>query len=476
MKENKGEVRLERHSIDHIPLSERHGKPRDLFFVWFSSNMQITGFVNGALAVLLGLNLFLAILAIIVGNMVGALFMAYHSVQGPRMGVPQMIQSRAQFGFVGAALPAVLVICMYMGFAVEGGVVSSRAIVEKFAVPLPVAALIVTFIPAFVAIVGYKLIHIAARTVTFVSVGLFAILTVALFRNLPGELPVASPDAGLGTVLLAIAIYVAWQLTWAPYVSDYSRYLPEDTPSSQTFIWTYAGAVLGATWVMVLGAVAATISSAQVAGDAIGMLSDQVPGVSWVILIALLVGTVPAGAFGTYGMFLTALSAVSAKGHNRAAPRVRAVFILLASTVIAFAVVLADGQIQHTVLNITLFLLTLLVPWTAINLADYYFVRRGHYDIKELFKVNGIYGLVSWPAILAYVVALFAQVPFVNTGLYTGPAVEKFGGADISWIVGIAVATLVYLPLARNKLRRSAIGRDLAAKPVDADLRVDDPR
>ena len=57
-----------------------------------------------------------AILAIALGNLVGGLFMALHSAQGPRLGVPQMIQSRAQYGTYGALLVVAVVVFMYIGF------------------------------------------------------------------------------------------------------------------------------------------------------------------------------------------------------------------------------------------------------------------------------------------------------------------------------------------------------------------------
>ncbi|MFE7213284.1 cytosine permease [Streptomyces sp. NPDC001698] len=114
------------------------------------------------------------------------------------------------------------------------------------------------------------------------------------------------------------------------------------------------------------------------------------------------------------------------------------------------------GSRAAPVLNITLFLLNL-VPWTAINLADYYLVRHGEYEIDQLFDRRGSYGLVNWPAITAYVAAMAAQVPFINSGLYTGPLVDDLGGADVAWIVGLVVATVLYL--GQTKLARRAAPR-----------------
>ena len=89
---------MERHGIDYIPPDERHGKPNTLLTFWAASNVQILAISVGALAIVFGLSLPWAIFTIVVGNAAGGLYMALHSVQGPRLGLPQMMQSRAQFG------------------------------------------------------------------------------------------------------------------------------------------------------------------------------------------------------------------------------------------------------------------------------------------------------------------------------------------------------------------------------------------
>ncbi|MGC4440566.1 cytosine permease, partial [Streptococcus suis] len=102
------------------PESERHGTPSSQFTLWFGANMQITAVVDGALAVVFGAEAMTAILGLLIGNILGGIVMALHSAQGPRLGLPQMISSRVQFGVKGAALPLVLVILMYVGFAATG--------------------------------------------------------------------------------------------------------------------------------------------------------------------------------------------------------------------------------------------------------------------------------------------------------------------------------------------------------------------
>ena len=130
---------LERHGIDYIPPDERHGKPRTLFTFWAASNVQILAISVGALAIVFGLSLPWAIFTIVVGNAAGGLYMALHSVQGPRLGLPQMMQSRAQFGMYGTALPNIIVVLMYIGYftssAILGGPTTTWSSVESTTYP-----------------------------------------------------------------------------------------------------------------------------------------------------------------------------------------------------------------------------------------------------------------------------------------------------------------------------------------------------
>ncbi len=66
--------------------------------------------------------------------------------------------------------------------------------------------------------------------------------------------------------------------------------------------------------------------------------------------------------------------------------------------------------------NFLLLILYLFIPWTAVNLVDYYVVRRGHYAIAEIFKPNGIYGRWGWRGIARLPDRLRAMVPFFSVG------------------------------------------------------------
>jgi NCS1 family nucleobase:cation symporter-1 len=116
-------------------------------------------------------------------------------------------------------------------------------------------------------------------------------------------------------------------------------------------------------------------------------------------------------------------------------------------------------------------LLYLFTPWTAINLVDFYILRKGHYSIREIFNPNGMYGRWNWRGLVAYGVGFVVMIPCFSTGLYTGPVARALGGADIAMLVGLPVSAAVYLlscrsmDLEHDRLRATAA--DVGLEPAD---------
>jgi purine-cytosine permease-like protein len=112
-------------------------------------------------------------------------------------------------------------------------------------------------------------------------------------------------------------------------------------------------------------------------------------------------------------------------------------------------------------------MLYLLVPWTVVNLLDFFVVRRGHYAVTDLFRRDGIYGIWSPRGLIAYGAGFVAEIPFMVLlnlvtfkSYYTGPLAKQLNSVDISWIIGAIVTAIVYLALTRNldtKAEQSAI-------------------
>ncbi|MGE8416254.1 MAG: purine-cytosine permease family protein, partial [Pseudomonas sp.] len=304
-------LKIETRSIDYVPRNERHGKVWHQGPFWFTGNFVLTTMVTGFTGAALGLALQYAILAIVIGVCLGTFCMAFHANQGPRMGLPQMIQSRAQFGLRGAIVPFTAVVFVYIGFNVFNVILATDAI--NTVIPgarAPWYSLMIA-IAVLIAVVGHDLLHSVQRWLTYVMISVFAVLTVSALMTLQADSAVADAHFSWSAFLIQLSAAAGYQISYSVYVSDYSRYLPHQTPSRQVIFWTYLGAAGSALWLMSLGAF---LASALPSPDAITSVREVgnrlIPGFgTFTVLIAVpaLVGIM---AVNCYGAMLTGISAI----------------------------------------------------------------------------------------------------------------------------------------------------------------------
>jgi nucleobase:cation symporter-1, NCS1 family len=395
-------------------------KPRDLFTIWFSSNIMPLTFVTGALApAVFGLSFWWSLIAILLGNVVGALFMALHSAQGPRLGVPQMIQSRAQFGYFGALLVVVVAVAMYVGF---------------FASNL---------------VLGGQSLNQLASGISVDTGMILSLIFIVAVHGLPGNFLSTGHFSG-GGFLSSVSLGVLWQIAYAPYVSDYSRYMPPGNQAGSTFWMSYWGTVLGSVLPMVLGAIVGVASSNP---DQIAELRTLSGGVGWLVMIVFALGIMDTNSINLYGGVLCSITTGQTFARNWIpGARVRAI---LSVAIVGLSLILAIGLQANFLANYTNFILLLLyvlIPWTAINLVDYYLIRHGEYNVEAFFDPSGgPYGRVGGIGIAAYIIGIAVEIPFMSTTLYTGPAASAMNGTDLSWIVGLVVTVPLYYLLASRQ-------------------------
>ncbi|MGA4538731.1 purine-cytosine permease family protein [Uniformispora flossi] len=449
-----GRLALEHRTIEVIPDDERHGTPRSQFTLWFGANMQITAIVDGALAVVFGADALWAIIALLIGNVLGGVVMALHSAQGPRLGVPQMISSRAQFGVYGAALPLLMVILMYLGFAATGTVLAGQTVCEMLHIDnTKVGILIFGALTAVVAVLGYRLIHLAGRVATVVGILGLGYLMIRLFTQYDVSAHVGEKGFDAATFLLAVGLGAGWQLTFGPYVADYSRYLPRETSDRATFWSTFSGSVIGSQIAMTLGALTAAVAGDAFLPDQVGFLGDLAgPAfLAFLIYLVIVVGKLTVNCLNAYGGFMSVLTIVTAvNGRSRITQAARVAYILGFTAISVVIAMAASADFLSNFKNFVLLLLTVFTPWSAINLVDYYVISRERVDIPALYDPNGRYGKWNATALTCYVLGVAVQIPFLATKLYTGAITKKLDGADISWIVGLLFTAALYYLWARR--------------------------
>ncbi|MFK0003323.1 purine-cytosine permease family protein [Paenarthrobacter sp. NPDC090522] len=462
---------FERRSIEYIPRRERHGKPWHVTPVWFTSSANLASLAIGTIGVLSGLNLFYSLLAIVVGSAFGTFFAAFHSSQGPQLGMPQMIQSRPQYGYRGAALIYVIAAAAYIGFSVFGVVLMGQTLELLFSIPQNVGMVATTALSVIVAAVGYNIVHKLARWIALAFLLCYLVITFAMPPVLTFPEGAFSTDGFSMTFFLAQgAAAAAACLAWAPYVSDYTRYLPHMSVKA-SFFSTYLGLAVSSIWVMGVAAVVTAAFPGTGIIEAFFFGGNAVfGGFGSIVLVLGLIGTIYLGSMNFYGGSLTVISILDSIRSVRPTATMR-IALTAAFGIVSLGIALAATDTllagYGTFLTILLYALA---PWTATNLVDFFLVRKGSYSIREIFNPRGIYGGWNWRGFAAYVASLLAMLPFVMTGAWNGPVAEILG-YDVAPYVGMAVAALVYYGLCRSM---DLVGEREWISVADAGLEGDD--
>jgi nucleobase:cation symporter-1, NCS1 family len=436
---------IESRSIDYVPLAERHGKVWHLWPVWFAGDAHLATVAVGVIGVALGGNLVWTAIAVVLGCLLGTFFMAFHSTQGPQLGLPQMIQSRPQFGYTGALLVWGVAMVSYIGYNAFNQVLAGQAIHQLYPAIAATSPIVLTVFALFalaLAAVGYDKIHLAQRAFAYLMILILTAFTLGAILLL--RFPAAQWDLGgfRGVPFLAQLFGAAsYQLSWSIYVSDYSRYLPRDVGVRESFWWTYLGAFIGGAWMMLVGTVAAALAPKLEVVAAIEFAADQLqPGFGKVLLIGALLGLIAVSTLNFYGASLTLLSVADTLKPLKCTAGKRLASLAVAFVASTALALVSSGSFSARFADLLAVLLYLFTPWTAINLVDFYVVRRGHYSIREIFNPNGMYGRWNWRGLLAYGVGFIAMIPFFVTDEWKGPVARALGGADIAMLIGLPVS------------------------------------
>lgn len=446
---------IEQHSIDYIPHAERHGKVWHQGPFWFTGNFVIVTMAAGFVGPSLGLSVWFCVLAVLLGACFGTFFMAFHANQGPRMGLPQMIQSRAQFGSRGAIIPFAATVFVYIGFMVFDTILATQGIdifphAKLFWYPLIIVLSIV------IAVVGHDLLHFVQRWLTYALVVVFAITTITAivhFSMQPLTPEAPASDAGWNTAafLVQFSLAAGYNISYAVYVSDYTRYLPENVSAPKLITAVYSGAALSAVWLMSLGAMLASyipnadpITSLRHVGDLF------FPGFGTITVIVAVLALISIMGVNAYGAMLTGAASMDAFRQVRPTVRLRVSGLVIVGIVTLIIALLIPNNYIGSFNDFVLLMLYFLIPWTAVNLVDFYLVRHGKYAVAEILKPNGYYGYWSRPGITAYIAGFIVMIPFFSLNFFTGPVARLMGGADFSFAVGLVVSGGLYLLFSRH--------------------------
>jgi NCS1 family nucleobase:cation symporter-1 len=434
----------EPYSIEHIPVAERHGNARQLLWLWLAANLTIADFAIGFVPVALGLSIGPAILALAIGNILGGLVLAWSAAMGPAAGFPQMFIGRRAFGHVGGYIPAGLNWLSTAGWFTVNTILGSFAIQLLIGgIPFWLAALVLVAVQTLLVIYGHNLIQAFERYMAAILGILFAIaIVIALTHGSTIASWQPKPVAGsLALFAIVLAISFSYIMSWSPYASDYSRYLPEETSRSRITVYVFVGAALASFVSEIVGLLVAILAAG--APTPIAALKTAMGGFGVLAVIAVILGATTANVLNLYS------NTMSAKVLD-----VRLARWILAVIGGALGLVLAILGYQNFTQNYQNFLIVLdywIMPWLAIVLLDFFvFRRRDPRGFSQAVSVN-------WNGVIAWLIGLAVSLLFISEEFQVfgikahGPFASWFGDADFGYFVGFLVAGAIYWLLQRAR-------------------------
>jgi purine-cytosine permease-like protein len=444
---------IEVRGFDPIPEPERNMSLRQVDYLWVGTSLNLLGFALGAMAITLGLNLWLAFVACILGNLTWV-YVAFGSILTTRAGLPVSTLARAAFGRRGNLPNALLSWIVSVAFEVINtvfGVDALLALFDVFGWKHPgspgklLAVLLQLVLCGGIAVLGHATMVWFQRIFAGL-LGAALLLVIVFTAGRVDWANAATPHAHLATsttlaaVLTAAAVVASNPLSFLFNGPDWVRYLPAGTPGCSIFRHVFWASFLPTLALTLMGAFCATLGDMT---DPVAGLKPFMPGWLFVVYIFAVVGGSLANNVPTYYSSGLTLQAVGIKLHRYAAT------LLDVAVSTAMALYLLFVQDFSTALNDFVSLLLVWVgPYGGVWICDG-LLRGGQYDPQALHtqQTSGEYW--GWRGLnragyLALAVGMVVAALTVKSPLYDGPLATALGAADLSWILGFPVSMVTY--------------------------------
>ncbi|MCL4447809.1 MAG: cytosine permease [Thermoplasmatales archaeon] len=432
---------LENVGIQRIPTESRQGKPRSLFNLWFAANLTIADFALGFIPISLGMNFVSSIISIVIGNILGAAIVGLSAVMGPKTGYPQMMSTTNSMGRLVMRLFGIINLSNTLGWFIVNNILSVLALYLIFGMSYFILIPLFVLAVYIVAYLGHNFIHKVERILSYVLGVLFVIILVKiLFFGSPQSLStfeglsIASARIDISFFGM-IAFSYSYLMSWGPYASDYSRYLPMNVSLKKVFSNTFLGSFLSTTFVEIIALIISFVTLSTSSISSLKSISGSLYPLS---LFAIALGGIAANVLNLYSASLSGL--VGGIKLNRTK------FVGLVAIVGLVLSLLFYRGFYSFFESFLLVLDYWISPWVAILVIDFLVLKKQRLNFDRKLRLNGI---------ISYCVGLLVSVPFMNIFLgnfnYTFVVSKALGGIDISYFVGFIVAAAVYYMTSLNR-------------------------
>ena len=450
---------VEMNGINVVDEAEHRGRPRELFWPWFASNVSVFGVSYGAFLLDFGISFAQATVVGVIGIAVSFLLCGFVALAGKRGHAPTMTLSRAAFGVQGNRVPSVISWILTVGWET---VLASLAVLATATVFTAlgwaggsltkiVALLVVAVLVVGGGVLGFDFIMKLQQWITVITGVLTVVYVILVAGRIDFATVAAIPSGALPAVLGALVFMMTgFGLGWVNAAADYSRYLPRTASSRGVVGWTAFGASLAPFLLLMFGLLLAGSSkelSTAIAADPIGALATILP--TWFIVpfgVVAVLGLVGGAVLDIYSSGLALLNA-GLRVPRFVAAGVDGVLMIAGTVYVAFFANDFLGPFQG-------FLITLGVPvaaWCGVFVADLQ-LRRREYALAELFAPTGRYGgwrvlsvtLIVVGCVLGWGLVTNTSTGFGWEGYLLGPL--GLGGRDGAWAyanIGVLLSLLL---------------------------------
>jgi NCS1 family nucleobase:cation symporter-1 len=401
---------IQAYGIYPVPVEARRLGFVDTFVLWWDLGVSFLVMAVGMFLVP-GLSLGQALLAILVGAVVGNCLLGLVGTIGSDTGVPTMVLFRPVLGLRGSIAPTVLNLLQLLGWATFEVIVMAQAaalLSERLVGVRGYLGWVLFFavLGTAMAVVGPILVvkQWMERFAVWVVLLTLTWITVAVLTTYDVRAWLAKPGTGEMSFWLGVDLVAVMPISWVPLVADYSRM----ARSRKIAFWGTGLGYFGShVWFYVLGALLAL--SATVPSDPSAPIAPLLTTIAaltagWVALLVLLVAETDEGFANIYSAAVSAQNIWPRLGQ-------RTLVLVIGGIVLVLAATLPLVQYESFLLLIG----SIFIPLLGILTADYFVLRHRQYDVAELYRSGGRYwyrGGVNWPAMGVWVsgVALYLLI------------------------------------------------------------------
>jgi putative hydroxymethylpyrimidine transporter CytX len=401
--------------IQPVPAERRNLRPFDLGVLWGDLAVSLLVMVAGSLLVP-GLSTQQALLAIVVGTLLGTVLLALVGMAGTDTGVPTMVLLRPVLGLRGSYAASGLNIVQLVGWAALEIIImaqAARALSDHYlgfdgyylwllffglvGMAMAVGGPVVV-VRQWMQKFGVWVIIAAAAWLTYY---LFDTYDMSAIWHRDGE-------GGFPNFWQGVDLVVALPISWLPLAGDYSRFARNAAGGA---VGTYIGYAIANIWFFALGMLYVQALQTDPGGFVDALVKMMLPlTAGWLAMIVLLFGETDEAFANIYSTAVSVQNLV---------PRLTHAMLAVIVGVLAIVVAISLDLVAYETF---LFLIGgVFVPVFGVFIADYFVSRQRRYESAELYRGGGAYwyaggfnpvGLVVWVAGF-FIYALAAQPPWL---------------------------------------------------------------